>query len=181
MRLVIGVVAVLAASACSSGYAPSSPSGVDQPHLSLADSPSLGATAQQENCTLTQGFWKNHEDGWPVEELLLGGITYTKEDLLAILDTAPRGDVTYVLVHQLIAAMLSVANGADPAAIETTVTDANAWLATHPLGSKPTGADRTAGEDLAMRLNDYNKGLIAPGHCGSTPLPSPSPTPEPGG
>jgi hypothetical protein len=180
MRLVIGVAAVLVASACSTGSAPNSPSGVDQPGLSLSGSESLRAVAQQENCTLTQGFWKNHED-WPVEELTLGGITYTKEELLAILRTPPRGDVTYILAHQLIAAMLNVAHGADPAAIESTLADADAFLAAHPLGSKPRGEDRTAGADLAASLDDYNNGVTGPGHCDFTPLPSPSPTPDPGG
>jgi hypothetical protein len=185
MRKTLCVVAVLAASACSTGSAPVSPSGVDQRRPSLSDSQPLRATALQENCARTQGFWKNHEDAWPVEELLLGNVTYTKSELLTILRTPPRGDATYILIRQLIAAKLNVASGADPAEIESTLADADAWLTEHPLGSKPRGRDRQPGLDLAERLDDYNNGVIGPGHCDSTPMPSPSPspspTPDPGG
>jgi hypothetical protein len=34
----------------------------------------LPAEAQEENgCTLTQGFWKNHPEAWPVDLLTVGG------------------------------------------------------------------------------------------------------------
>src|SRR5688572_10722012 len=37
-----------------------------------------------EGCTLTQGYWKNHEESWPVSELTLGDETYTQEEALAL-------------------------------------------------------------------------------------------------
>jgi len=169
------IVAILAASACSQDYSPS-PSRVDEPGLPFSDS-GKGVTAQAD-CSLTQGFWKNHQEAWPVEELILGVTTYTKTQLLAILGTPPRGDATYILIHQLIAAKLNIANGADPTAITDTVVAADAWLASNPLGSKPTGAARQVGVALATLLDDYNNGVTGPGHCGSTP--SPSPTPDAG-
>jgi hypothetical protein len=132
------------------------------------------------DCSLTQGFWKNHEEAWPVEELILGGTTYTKAQLLAILMTPPRGDATYILVDQLIAAKLNIASGADPTAIADTIVAADAWLAANPLGSKPTGAAREAGVALAALLDDYNNGVTGPGHCAEA-SPSPSPTPTPSG
>lgn len=87
------LMAVLALAACTGEYR-SSPSGVDRPGLSVPEPGRAGVTAhgvQQENCTLTQGFWKNHGEAWPVEELILGDTTYTKAQLLAILRTPPRG------------------------------------------------------------------------------------------
>jgi len=176
MRKVLCVVAIVAASACSRDRSPL-PSGVDEPGLSLSDS-GKRVTAQAD-CSLTQGFWKNHEAAWPVEELILGGTTYTKTQLLAILMTPPRGAATYILIDQLIAARLSIANGADPAAIAETLVAADAWLAANPLGSKPTGAARDAGVALAALLDDYNNGVTGPGHCAeASPRPLPSP---PGG
>jgi len=177
MRKGLCIVAILAASACSRDYS-LSPSGVDEPGVPLSDS-GKGVTAQAD-CSLTQGFWKNHEEVWPVEELILGGITYTKPQLLAILRTSPRGDATYIVIHQFIAAKLNMANGADTTAIADTLVAADAWLAANPLGSKPTGAARDLGVALAALLDDYNNGVTGPGHCGSTPSPSPLPTP-PGG
>lgn len=176
MKNVLCMMAMLALSACSGAYAPS-PSGVDGSGPSLSDFGRPGSAAKQDNCTLTQGFWKNHEEVWPVEELILGGTTYTKAQLLVILRTAPRGDATYILIHQLIAAKLNLAEGADPTAIATTLADADAWLASHPLGSNPKGADREVGTALAAALDAYNNGVTGPGHCGSAPSPSPSPSP----
>ncbi len=177
MRKVLCVVAIVVASACSRDHSPL-PSGVDEPGLPLSDS-GQRVTAQAD-CSLTQGFWKNHEQAWPVEELTLGGTTYTKAQLLAILTTSPRGDATYILIHQLIAARLNVANGADATAIADTLVAADAWLAANPLGSKPKGAARDAGVALAALLDDYNRGVIGPGHC-TEASPSPSPPPTPGG
>jgi hypothetical protein len=177
MRKGLCIVAMLAAGACSRDHSPS-PSGVDGPDLPLSDS-GKRVTAQAD-CSLTQGFWKNHEEVWPVEELILGTTTYTKLQLLAILRTPTRGDATYILIDQLIAARLNIANGADPTAIADTLTAADAWLAANPLGSNPTGAPRDVGVALAALLDDYNNGVTGPGHCESTPSPNPSPT-APGG
>jgi hypothetical protein len=141
-----------------------------------------GAEVDPEpSCTLTQGFWKNHPEAWPVETITIGVNLYTKEQALAILSTPPsRGDATYILAHQLIAAKLNVLIGADDSVVATAIADADAWLAAHPLGSLPHGTDRSAGIALAEILDQYNNGLIGPGHCkGAPPSPEPTPTPTP--
>jgi hypothetical protein len=173
-RLHLCIGAVLVLSACVGGYS-STPSGVGRAEQAVSKSRGV-----QANCTLTQGFWKNHEESWPVTTLVLGGVTYTQAELLAVLQTAPRGDATYILIHQLIAAELNVAAGADPTDIAGTLADAHAWLAAHPLGSDPGGADRRTGTTLAGLLDDFNNGETGPGHCGPEPSPEPSATPPPG-
>jgi hypothetical protein len=65
-------------------------------------------------CTLTQGYWKNHADAWPVDNLTLGTVPYNQTQLLAILNTPVGGNGLISLAHQLIAAKLSVAAGSDP-------------------------------------------------------------------
>src|SRR5262249_11815529 len=42
-------------------------------------------------CPLTQGYWKNHPNAWPVNSLMLGSQSYTKAELLAILNTPSGG------------------------------------------------------------------------------------------
>jgi choice-of-anchor A domain-containing protein len=128
------------------------------------------------NCTYTQGYWKNHPEAWPVQSLTIGGVTYSKAQLLDIFGTPPRGDVTYVLIHQLIAAKLNAAAGADTSAVASALTAGDAWLKANPLGSNPTGQAATSGNGYATSLDQYNNGLIGPGHCGST---SPTSTPVP--
>jgi hypothetical protein len=174
-------LAVLVASACSRGSAPTSSDSVAGPSLaggSGVQSSARSAALVPANCTLTQGFWKNHARAWPVDTLVLGGVTYTQAEAIAILRTAPRGDATYILIDQLIAATLSLAHGADASAIAATVAAADAWLSAHPLGSRPTGSTRDEGIGLAAALDDFNNGRTGPGHCGDegTPVPSPTPT-----
>ena len=128
--------------------------------------------------TCTQGFWKNHPEAW-LAGITIGGIAYTQEEALEILSTPPaRGDATYILAHQLIAAKLNVESGADGSALGTTIADADAWLMAHPLGSNPRGTDREEGIALAEVLDDFNNGLLGSEDC-TEPTPSPTPT-EPG-
>src|SRR5687767_5945628 len=58
----------------------------------------------EEDCTFTQGFWKNHPEDWPVDELTLGNVTYSKDELLAIFGEPVSGNGLISLAHQLIAA-----------------------------------------------------------------------------
>lgn len=116
-----------------------------------------------KNCTYTIGYWKNHPQAWPVEQLTIGGKVYTKAQALAILNTPPKGDATYILAHQLIGAKLNILQGADPTAVATTISAADAWLQANPIGSKPKKGDQ--GIALAAILDSYNNGDIGPGHC----------------
>jgi hypothetical protein len=129
--------------------------------LAFAQSPS------GKNCTYTgQGYWKNHPDAWPVTSLMMGGQTYSQAQLLDIFDTSPRGDATYILAHQLIAAKLNVAQGADDTVVASTIANADDWLKEHPLGSAPsTSEDRETGVGYSEILDRYNSGKIGPGSC----------------
>jgi hypothetical protein len=168
-------LAAVAAMACSQG---SLPSDVSAPSSQAATAGAPVVRAQAVNCTLTQGYWKNHEESWPVEALVLGGEAYTKAQALAILRTPVRGDATYALIHQLIAATLNSANGADTSSVAGALADANAWLQANPLGSKPKGAARDQGVALATVLDDYNNGRTGPGHCDdANPTATPTGTP----
>ena len=123
------------------------------------------STPVGNSCTYTQGYWKNHAEDWPVDEVVLGSITYSKAEALTILKTPTRGNATYILAHQLIAAKLNVANGADGSAVADTITDADAWLTQYPVGSNVPRDDRQAAIEMANILDAFNNGNIGPGHC----------------
>jgi len=115
-------------------------------------------------CSYTQGFWKTHPEAWPVDQLTLGNVVYTKAQLLDIFNASPKGDKTLILAHQLIAAKLNVANGADDTDIASTISAADAWLiANGPVGNG--NKDWNGGETLSNTLDAYNNGEIGPGHC----------------
>jgi hypothetical protein len=125
-------------------------------------------------CVATQGYWKNHTSAWPVSNLTIGGHTYTMSQILGIWGTSPAGDNTISLFHQLAAAMLNVANGSVNTCIQQTITDANAFLVAHPIGSNLKGSawNNSGGPTLLSTLTDYNEGKLCATHrdspnCGS--------------
>jgi hypothetical protein len=128
-------------------------------------------------CTLTQGYWKTHcPDAacaaavvpYPVSSLSLGTVAYTDLQLVSILKTPASGNGLIILAHQLIAAKLNIANGADGSAIAADIAAADALigsLVVPPVGSGSLSAGATSG--LVTSLNNYNTGLTGPGHCPS--------------
>lgn len=127
-------------------------------------------------CTLTPGYWKTHSHRGPAPydnawlaigaagadtTFFLSGTSYYN-----VLWTAPRGNVYYILAHAYIAAKLNILNGASaPTAVNTAITQAEAFFATKTPTSSLTRAQRNAAIALATTLDNYNNGLIGPGHC----------------
>ncbi len=138
-------------------------------------------TSTPAGCVFGQGYWKNHPDQWPVTELQLGNVTYTQQQLLDILHQPVRGNGLVLLAHQLIAAKLNIANGADGSCIEQTIADADALIG--DLVVPPVGTGYLAPRDvsaLADTLDQYNEGFLCAPSCEET-SPSPPPTPTPRG
>lgn len=133
-----------------------------------------GTSAQ--NCTYTQGFWKNHGAGacqsgnnanvWPVASLTLGSVNYTAAQLCAIFNQPAQGNGLISLAHQLIAAKLNVAQGAvAPAAVAQAIADADALigsLVVPPGGSGYLAPSATSG--LTNTLDQFNNGEIGRAH-----------------
>jgi hypothetical protein len=138
--------------------------------ISLTSNP-----AYANDCPLTQGFWKNHPNAWDgVDGLTLGNQTYTKAELLTILETPPSGgDASLILAHQLIAAEVNVQTGSHftPDPTTTPVAFANAFLiAACPSGSRLpndcfVAASSTLGQQMvntAATLDAFNSGTLTP-------------------
>ena len=124
-------------------------------------------SAVGDDCTLTQGYWKNHADAWPVSSLKLGAVTYTKVELLAILKTPVKGNGLIQLAHQLIAAKLNVAAGADDADIKAAIDQADALIGSLICPPKGEGKLKTSDTSgIEGKLGAFNEGNIGPGHCG---------------
>jgi len=112
----------------------------------------------------SMGYWKNHPEDWPVDEIEIGGINYTKEEALNILHGANAKDATRMLAAQLIVAKLNRLSGASPyfyycnnsINIDDIISNADDFLTTHRVGSNPTGDDRQAALKLKDMLDAYN-------------------------
>jgi hypothetical protein len=118
--------------------------------------------------TGTLGYWKNHPDAWPVETLTLGGVTYTKDQVIALLGTPGKGDKTYDMFHQLVPAILNVLVGNDGSCVSGAISAADAWLTAHPVGSKVKGKEwgSSGGDALHSTLDAYNNGELCAPHRG---------------
>ena len=134
------------------------------------------------DCTLTQGFWKNHgptgcvsgnnTDVWPVSSLTLGspGYTYTDVQLCSILNTPSGGNGLISLAHQLIAAELNIAQGADACSgVSSAIASANTLIGTKvvpPVGGGSLSSSSTS--SLTHTLDQFNNGLLGVDHCSGT-------------
>jgi hypothetical protein len=126
-----------------------------------------GIPEDDGGCTYTQGYWKNHEESWPVSSLTLGAVNYSASELLTLFGTPVKGDASLSLGHQLMAAKLNVANGADDSDVSLVIENADAWLSTFS-GKLPYKVKSGAAADAivwAVALDDFNNGVSGPGHC----------------
>jgi hypothetical protein len=129
-------------------------------------------------CSLTPGYWKTHsaygpapyDDTWAQigEDTLF---FLSDKSYYEVLWTAPQGNAYYILAHAYIAAKLNQLNGADftdaQAAFDAATDLFETYTPEYVAGLKgPAGnALRAQFIELAEILDDYNNGLIGPGHC----------------
>jgi len=109
-----------------------------------------------EVCNFTPGYWKNHLEAWPVENLTVGCRDYTKAELDAIFDWSTRGNVSIKLFHHLVAAKLNVLGGSDDY-IMGSIMAGDDFFCAHPLNRLFSTGDR--GDAVAIKgdLVAYNE------------------------
>lgn len=113
--------------------------------------------------TATPGYWKNHPEAWPVEEIWIGDILYPKDVAIYVMDLPVKGDKTLTMFPALVAAKLNVMVGNDDSCIVFTIDEADIWMIEHPLGSGVSARDsdwKEWGEPLCDHLDAYNNGLL---------------------
>lgn len=125
-----------------------------------------GAGGGGQPGTGTLGYWKNHPEAWPVQQITAGGRTYTQAQAIALMSSPGRGDKSYDLFKQLVAAKLNVLTGNESSCIDATIAAADAWMATYPPGSnvKSNSSAWVVGGPLHTRLDDYNNGRLCAPH-----------------
>jgi cysteine-rich repeat protein len=104
-----------------------------------------------------------------VSSLELGSVAYTKDELLAIFATPVRGNGLVSLAHQLIAAKLNVAAGADDAEIAAAIAEADALIGGRvvpPVGDGRLAPDQASA--LVEELDAFNNGRLG-GACEGAP------------
>lgn len=157
MRLLVSALAMTFALTGASVYAQEDP----------GQQPDLG-------CTLTQGYWKNHEShvtSLVPTTLSLGSTAYTPAQLDQILEQPVAGNALLILAHQLIAAKLNVLNGADDSGIAAEIANADSLIGSlvpPPIGTDDVDPSSALGSQMVTSagiLDDYNNGLSGVPHC----------------
>jgi hypothetical protein len=113
--------------------------------------------------TGTPGYWMNHPNAWPVSSIVIGGVTYTRDQAIRLMKRPVATDKTYTMFPALVAAKLNVLIGNDPSCIASTIAAADMWMATYgPVGSGVLASSQAwkIGEPLYFRLDAYNNGLL---------------------
>jgi len=83
-----------------------------------------------------------------------------------VLWTSPSGgSAYYILAHAYIAAVLNGLNGADTSAVSSQIAHAAALFGIYTPTSTLSRAVRADFIATAVILDNYNNGLIGPGHC----------------
>ncbi len=136
-------------------------------------------------CTYGKGFWKNHAGLGPQSDLATkllpiylgdkgGDKTMEVSDAATLFDILqqhtygdPSNGITKLYAH-LLTAKLNIVNFANPADIEHTIDEADAFLADHDW-TDWSSLDR-AQQKMVLTWKDkcesYNEGMIGPGSCG---------------
>ncbi len=132
----------------------------------------VNVTVPSAGCTLTIGYWKTHPTATakllPIWLGTSGGLKSVQVTTAAQATTilsfnGDASDGINKLDGQLLGAKLSIADGADSSAVASTISAADAFLATH--WASLTKTQKTQVLNWATTLDTYNNGLTGPGHC----------------
>lgn len=137
-----------------------------------------------EGCSLTIGFWKTHCGFGPQADVVsqhlpiwLGAAGGSQSINVSNVQIAynilvmktygdPSNGITK-LYAQMLGAKLNIANGASDSAVASTIAAADAWLASHRWTewSSLSKSMKTRILGWMTTFDNYNNGLIGPGHC----------------
>jgi ribosomal protein L24 len=125
----------------------------------------------QKNCTYHGYHWETVPDAWP-SQITLGGITYTRADMLK-LRNAPEGDPAIDLIKEVHIAIVNIYNGASQSRVEATLVEADRWLTSHQADGELSQFNQQQARSFTSVLADYNHGRLFPVACADQ-IPAPT-------
>jgi hypothetical protein len=116
--------------------------------------------------TGTPGYWKNHPDAWPVDELWFWVNYVSQEDIIELMDQPVKNDKWLTMFKAYVAAKLNVLNGnCQPVCLDPTygridLGDGYNWLrdCDSPVRANSECWQYSHGEAIYWCLDDYNNG-----------------------
>ncbi len=117
--------------------------------------------------TGTPGYWKNHPDAWPVEEITIGGVTFSKDEAIEFMQSPVKKDKTFNLFMHLVSAKLNLEIGNDGSCVSEDIDLADEWMADNgPVGSgvRANSSEWQEISDTFTSLDEYNNGWLCAPH-----------------
>lgn len=115
--------------------------------------------------TGTPGYWKNHPNAWPVDVIVIGSVTYTKAQAIALMKASTNRNKWLNMFEQLVSATLNAYIGNNTSCISDTIAAANSWVITTPTNvTASSAAWQPTGSALHTALDNYNNGRLCAPH-----------------
>jgi hypothetical protein len=115
------------------------------------------------HCTYTQGWYKNHTSSWPAGNLTPSYVWDSWKTIIDLFNTPPKGSQYIILAHQYITALLNIQGGSTVTPeVQAALDKAAAYFAGGGAGTGDTSIDISG---VSTILDNYNNGLVGPGHC----------------
>ena len=117
--------------------------------------------------TGTPGYWKNHSEAWPVDEIMVCNDSSSKDEAIISMSQPIKRDKTITIYKALVAAKLNVFIGNNDTCIKDVIALSDEWFCNYgPVGSevKASSSAWKIGEVLYQQLDNYNNGLSCAPH-----------------
>ncbi len=107
------------------------------------------------------GYWMNHPGDWPAMTLVVGGVTYTQEEAIRLMQAPTRGDKSLTMFQAVAASNLNLLAGCHACCwIRGIIDESNWWLSVFPPESgvvaKSEAWQYSHGEWLYWQLDAWN-------------------------
>jgi hypothetical protein len=115
--------------------------------------------------TGTPGYWKNHPEAWPVAGIKVGGVNYTKAQIITFLGKSGK-DKSITIFASYVSAWLNTYIDNDPSCVSAAMNSADLWFASYPPGSNVAGSSAAwqQAEPWHQTMDSYNNGLLCAPH-----------------
>ena len=122
------------------------------------------AVVRDNGCTVTLGWYKNHTSDWPSGALAPNSDFDGWGTVIDLLNTPPKGSQYIILAHQYITALLNIQGGASvPPDVQAALDTAEDYF--FNVSGDAMGDASVNITGVSTVLDNYNNGLIGPGHC----------------
>jgi len=116
-----------------------------------------------ETCEVfTAAYWFGNLNEWPLDSVLIGGVSYSQDQLAYLVNGCSLRFAVKSLLRQLVAAELNVALGCGEYAPEDVMAEAHALFADNGVQGCWNWCERINALQLAGELLAYNMGLTLP-------------------